>query len=791
VGRERSALVERNESSVTTTANGSAPRNGSLSSHPLTQDPSGHQLTILDLRYPWVGPSSISRRVTASTEVFRAEILDDRLAAGYSAVLVQAPAGWGKSTLVHQWEITRPIDVVRLSIRQGDQDPVVLIGRLLQALDGEAAPVARLLAGPITDPAFFEAVTIPRLVEHWNSRTSPVTVVVDDAHRLDGSAGWQVIGALLEHTGADRVVVVCGRTLCPLPVAHLIADKRLTRIGPYDLAMDVDHAVELLSQRGACIGRENAAILVRRTGGWPVALSLAAPSLANAESVTRVTEAFSVSDPDASLYFREAVLAGLPKDLYAFLKCTASLPVLHADICNAMASVDNSSLLLSELARRLLIRPSLTRPGEYTHHPMLRPMLEAEFHCEDPQSERLAHRRAAMWLSGIGDTEASIVHARASGDLELAATLVWRAAGGMLFQGGRRTVERWLASFDGRVLLASPGLALTMAWCSLEAGRHIQPWLSAADRGLRSIGAAADPSMLCGLSLLASATAVGGLPGMLARAQEVHRDAAADDPWRSMACYLIGSAHHLHDDNQEAERWLVEGEQLSRLLSAPAVSALCLARQGLLALDEGDWDRMASLADRALDVVRQNGLAEVATMVPVFVVSALAMAHQNKRTEAEATALHAARLLSYLELRLPWLTYEAKVILGKAHLLLGDSVAARNMLAEAQTVDTRTFQSRRLKRLLDEEWSMASASPLSTTLGPSALTTAELRVLQLLQTHLSFQEIGNMLFVSRNTVKTQAIAAYRKLGVNSRSEAVDTARRLGLMTSVSSGSIDS
>jgi LuxR family transcriptional regulator, maltose regulon positive regulatory protein len=170
-------------------------------------------------------------------------------------------------------------------------------------------------------------------------------------------------------------------------------------------------------------------------------------------------------------------------------------------------------------------------------------------------------------------------------------------------------------------------------------------------------------------------------------------------------------------------------------------------------------------------------------MVPAMVVSALALAHKNQREEAEATARRVARLLSYLEVRLPWLTYEAKVLLGKVHLLLGDSAAARNMLAEAQTVSTRNFQSRHLKRLLDEEWSLAAVSPLSTTVGPAALTTAELRVLQLLQTHLSFQEIGNALFLSRNTVKTQAMSAYRKLGVNSRSEAVDTARRLGLMVS--------
>ena len=63
----------------------------------------------------------------------------------------------------------------------------------------------------------------------------------------------------------------------------------------------------------------------------------------------------------------------------------------------------------------------------------------------------------------------------------------------------------------------------------------------------------------------------------------------------------------------------------------------------------------------------------------------------------------------------------------------------------------------------------------------AGLTRAELRLLPLLATHLSFREIGARLYVSRNTVKTQAISVYRKLGVSSRSDAIDHAARLGLV----------
>ena len=65
--------------------------------------------------------------------------------------------------------------------------------------------------------------------------------------------------------------------------------------------------------------------------------------------------------------------------------------------------------------------------------------------------------------------------------------------------------------------------------------------------------------------------------------------------------------------------------------------------------------------------------------------------------------------------------------------------------------------------------------------GASTLTEAELRLLPYLATHLSFREIGERLYVSRHTVKSHAMAVYRKLNVTSRNAAVERARELGLL----------
>ena len=79
------------------------------------------------------------------------------------------------------------------------------------------------------------------------------------------------------------------------------------------------------------------------------------------------------------------------------------------------------------------------------------------------------------------------------------------------------------------------------------------------------------------------------------------------------------------------------------------------------------------------------------------------------------------------------------------------------------------------------------AMPQAAARGGSGLTGAELRLLPLLSTHLSFREIGERLFVSRNTIKTQAISVYRKLGVSSRSAAITRAGELGLVEGAAGG----
>jgi LuxR family transcriptional regulator, maltose regulon positive regulatory protein len=96
------------------------------------------------------------------------------------------------------------------------------------------------------------------------------------------------------------------------------------------------------------------------------------------------------------------------------------------------------------------------------------------------------------------------------------------------------------------------------------------------------------------------------------------------------------------------------------------------------------------------------------------------------------------------------------------------------LLGQRPGLGTLTGEAQKLGIRLSAERNPATA-------GASALTAAELRLLPLLSTHLSFPEIAAELFLSPNTIKSQAYSLYRKLGASTRSQAVARARDLALL----------
>jgi LuxR family maltose regulon positive regulatory protein len=208
---------------------------------------------------------------------------------------------------------------------------------------------------------------------------------------------------------------------------------------------------------------------------------------------------------------------------------------------------------------------------------------------------------------------------------------------------------------------------------------------------------------------------------------------------------------------------LTEGAEEAAVLGAPAVEAYCTAMLALIAHFEGDTARSASLARTARRIAVDNRLERASGMAVVSAMCALTAASTG-------------------DARAGWANVQTRVALAHTSVLLGDRIGAETLVREAREMLIRQPDATRALRQLTKLEELIGHMRRRSSIGSSALTTAELRVLHYLPTNLSLAEIGNRLYVSRYTVKTHCASIYRKLNVSSRSEAVDAARDLGLLT---------
>jgi LuxR family maltose regulon positive regulatory protein len=405
-------------------------------------------------------------------------------------------------------------------------------------------------------------------------------------------------------------------------------------------------------------------------------------------------------------------------------------------------------------------------------------MLRAELRRTEPLAEEGLHRRASDWYAARGEVDPAIHHAVAGADAPRAAALL--AANAPEYGTGRRngTMERWLSAFTPEEIAEQPALVLAAANSRLLKGEldAVQAWESAARRVLdETPSSERTPALQASVSILHAAAARDGVARMGEDAARGYALEPEDSPWRALCCLLEGVSHHLGGDRDAAETRLLEGARRGAV-SAPNVHALCLAQLALAAVARDDWHGAGDFASRGRAQVEHYGLGEFPTSALVFAASAATRARLGWVEEAQDDMGQAQRLLERLTDFTPWYVAETQLALASAALRLSDIRSARDLITSAE----------RSARSMPEatvviEW--ITALEEDATVGLELLTTAELRILGFLPTHLSFREIAERLYVSANTVKTQAHAVYRKLDAASRSEAVTRASQLGLLDS--------
>ncbi len=713
----------------------------------------------------------------------RGELVDSlREHADVPVVLVTGPAGYGKTTLLCQWDDEDARPFTWLSLDQSANDPAVFVTYVILALQRLGDVDAGVLTA-LADESPVSTVLLPRLGRTLARQQGPFVLVLDNAESVTSAESLDVLQMIATHLNEGAQIAVAARHPPDLPWSQFRTEGRLLTIGPEQLRLAAAEVRAVLAAAQVELSDGELDALIERTEGWPAGIHLAALSLRQTLERRDALASFGGGGHALAGYLRDALLARVPDDQRQFLVRTSLLERMCAPLCDAVLETTGSGEMLRTLERSNLFVVPLDGQGEwYRYHRLFGDILRSELARESPAVVARLHANAGRWLEEARDVEAAVRHAQAAHEVERAARLVWSQTGSYLATGRLPTLRRWLEGFPNQEVLGHAKLALTAAWCARESGGAVDHWIDAAERGLFDASRPGEAAAVASnIALLHADRARDGVAQMRSDAELAIRLQSPDDTWRPFALYLQAVAVLLSGEADEARRLLGTAEQLAATLRVPTHQALCLAQLAVLAVDSGDWEQARSLTDRALSVLAEHRIDDSPSVSVVHCIGALVTAKAGQVEESRRLAQRAMRMVAVLNHCPAWLAVQTRYLLGRAHLLLGDSAAARVLLSEAQTQLHGAPDATWLSDQLAQTWTHVEQFPLATGMGPSALTSAELRVLQLLPTHLSFEQIGRRLSVSRNTVKTQAIAAYRKLGVSSRSEAVERARSLGMI----------
>jgi LuxR family transcriptional regulator, maltose regulon positive regulatory protein len=718
--------------------------------------------------------------------VSRTSLVNRLRAATVPVAVCTSPAGYGKTTLLVQWATRDPRPFAWVSVDERDNDPRVLLQDVAAALDRVA---------PLTDPVLKalrsrESIwtrALPRLASMLAASPRPFVLVLDDADVLDGDAA-KLVGTLIDHVPRGSMVVVAGRVTPQLRLARLRASGLVLEIETDGLAMSTRETKLMLQNAHVEPSDTDEDDLVLRAEGWAAGVYLATLAFQEGRDA-HTAVALRGADRYVAEYLRSEHLAHLTPRQREFLRRSSVLERMSGPLCDAVLDRSGSARELLSIERSNLFIVPLDGHGEwFRYHHLFRDLLQRELAERDPGLIATLNRRAADWLEANGRPEEALHHAFASGSPTRAAriltTIVMPA-----YNGGRvAEVEGWLERFDDDELLERlPAVAVHGSRVHAVRGRRAEAerWLAAVERRLASNARARDTPVAGAAAVVRAFLGVDGAEQMRVDAELALAKLPQTNQWYPLALLVRAVALLLACDD-EADAAFEEAAHAAARMGKAEALVIALTQRALLAAERGDTAAADELASSTEQIVEKHGIEEYAGNALRMAVSARAHLRAGRWQHARADLDAAQRLLPRLE-ALPWLAAQTRLELARAHLATRESAEAQALLAEADSLLRNRVGFDAMKR----ECVQLRGDVLNVGAAPdgrsSGLTDAELRLLPLLATHLSFREIGERLFVSRNTIKTQAISVYRKLRVSNRSDAVERAAELGLVPGLRSG----
>jgi LuxR family maltose regulon positive regulatory protein len=513
----------------------------------------------------------------------------DRAAAS-KVTIISAPAGSGKTSLLHAWA-HRPGQRHRLATLQVQRDQHDAQQFWLALLDAirHASATAGHAGPPAATPDFNAPAMVDRVLSELAGVRGGITVVIDDLQELSSAEALAQLTRLLAGLPRHVHAVLATRRDVRLGLHQLRLAGELAEIRAADLRFSEGETRELLAVSGIALSEAGVVLLHQRTEGWAAGLRLAALSLAGHPDPERFVAEFSGSDRTVAEYLIAEMLDRQPASVQDLLLRTSLLDRVSGELADVLTGRPGSERVLLELADAdaFVVPLDLGRTW-FRYHRLFGDLLRLELRRTLPEEVPTLHRRAAGWFLRQGQVVEAIRHTQAAGDWDDAARLLADHSFSLTLDGQAQTMQALVRAFPPGA--DHPELAVVRAAGDLvqghldEAAAHLvvaEAYAQAAPPGRRRRLQVAIASLKLSL-----ARRRGHFAGVAEQVRFLaspvtgrsDEDIALGADLRAVALMNLGTAEAWSLGVEDAERHLRDGAVLAREIGRPYLEVACLAQ---------------------------------------------------------------------------------------------------------------------------------------------------------------------------------------------------------------------
>jgi len=587
---------------------------GAAAATPLDQTP----LLVTKLRQPRVRANLVARAR-----------LTERLSAGLSRalILVSAPVGFGKTTLVEEW-LADPVQVAPaawLSVGEEDNDLVMFLTYLVAALKGTQESVGSaalaLLRAPQPPPT---RAVLTSLLNDLGDLPDDLVLVLDDYHLIEAPAVHDAVAFLLGNLPPQLHVVIVTRSDPPLPLSRLRARDQLVEIRGPELLFTLEEAETFLNRvMNLGLNAGDVAALQSSTEGWIAGLQLIVVSLQGRRGVASLIATVTGDHRHIVDYLVDEVLSRQSEEDRLFLLQTSILSDLSGPLCDAVTGHSDSAAVLVRMERANLFVTSLDEERHwYRYHHLFAECLRGRLEEGEPGSLPELHRRAGRWYELQGLVDEAISHALSAGDFEGAARLVEGQAPRLLGEGGIIGLLNWANRLPEALVQARPCLCVLVGRALALSGQleAAEAYIQSAEVTLACVPQADAQILQDQITVVRAsiATEMANAQRNVKGARQALSHLPSSEPFmRSLAAFNLGDAYLLTGDVVPASAAFADAVDLSLTagsLHMAVVSSANLARTELL---RGRLQEAERACQRALKVVAEVSEAPARTVPTV------------------------------------------------------------------------------------------------------------------------------------------------------------------------------